>query len=236
MSTQTQPEKSAKSDLLKFQRFLNEQFMEVHLAESEQGGLKLESAKAADISNELGLRFRAGTTTWFIPLKHLLHISAKAEFEPIFLTHDWISGFNHFRGEVYTVLDVSRYMGDERKLVSQNTRLVMLRDTEKAKVALLVDNVDLSHAADFTLLYRMTPDGKSWKVHEEIAQVEEFLDRNSLSELESNIFKNVAQNKRFDENVAIMPLVRDWFMDGYKPVLVLDTDAMLTDLANRSPF
>ena len=236
MTLEVQPEQSSKSNLLKFQQFLNDQFMEIYRAEIEQGGLQLDVAKVADISNELGLKFKSAEATWFIPLKHLLHISAKAEFEPTYLTHDWIRGFNHFRGEVYTVVDVSRYMGGERKEISLNTRLVMLRNINKAKVALLIDNIDLSHAADFTLLYRFSTDKTEWNLHEDVSSVEDFLDRKVLSKLEANIIENISARKEKYENLPLMPVVGDLFMDGYKPVFVLNTEAMLEDMSNRSPF
>lgn len=236
MTPEVQPEQSSKSDLLKFQQFLNDQFMEIYRTEVEQGGLQLDVAKVTDISNELGLRFKSAEATWFIPLKHLLHISSKAEFEPTYLTHDWIRGFNHFRGEVYTVVDLSRYMGGERKEISLNTRLVMLRNTNKAKVALLVDNIDLSHAADFTLLYRFSTDENKWNINEDAANVEDFLNRKMLSKLETNIIENILVGKKKDENLLLMPMVSDLFVDGYKPVFVLNTEAMLEDMSNRSPF
>lgn len=238
--------KRKKVNLLEFQKALNEQFFEV---KQQQNNI------SAEDSNEmLGVTVPFKSFNFFIPLKDLKTIAMENNFESVDFTKPWISGFNHERGDVYTILSFNKIANllinnvedknfEEKKMSS---RVIYLQDYLDVKSAFLVDDLKLEYTVEFTKFFNFSKneDKVFWELSEEI-DFDLFLNPKFVKPEEMDLLKkmkevnsNTNSLSLKEEQKNILYFIKDVYLDGMgqKPIFVLDVQAITKYLISLNPY
>lgn len=157
-----------KFDLLNFQKSLNEQFLNIF--ESKKLGNLSELTEG---TSKLGLIEEINKLNFFIPLKELKNISMTNTFEEINLLDSWICGFNQIRGEVFTILDLTKiillFLNKEietnLKKMSGENRIIYLKKYNETSVGLIINTLALEYTAEYTRIIKINKTEKiSWEL------------------------------------------------------------------------
>jgi purine-binding chemotaxis protein CheW len=74
------------------------------------------------------------------PIGEVVETLAVRPITPVFLTPDWVAGIMNLRGDVVAVLDLARLLGMPSGLVTDDSRIVLVRHQER-RAGLLVDGL-----------------------------------------------------------------------------------------------
>lgn len=235
-----------KVDLLSFQKNLNEQFIEIF--EAKKRG-SVESVKSV----ELGLQLEAVNFKFFISLKDLQNISMNNTYEESKLLASWICGFNQIRGEVFTIMDFKKTINyllnkiddQQYRKIGIDNRIIYLKEYSEEKIGLIIDNVELAYAPEFTQLFKHNQSDKNryWKLNEDL-DFESFVKKENMLKEEFEILTQLL-SKKIDadysnelEKDIFFYLIHDIYLDvlGKRPIFVLDVQNLTKVLINISPL
>ncbi|MDR2711115.1 MAG: chemotaxis protein CheW [Burkholderiales bacterium] len=88
------------------------------------------------------LGFAAGEGRWLCRLQQTEEVLVSPPITPVPLTQPWFLGLTNVRGNLYSVIDFSLFLGKAPALPGADTRLVLLsRSTGATNAALLVQRV-----------------------------------------------------------------------------------------------
>jgi hypothetical protein len=246
-----------KIDLLKFQKSLNEQFLEI----LEQKN----SENSENITNQdsLGLSASFRDLKLFISLTDLQSIATRLSYENSIRTKSWILGFNQEHGQIYTIFNMEKILNlllndkTDFELVNLkiNSNILYLQSFNEENYGVLLDEFDLDYTAEFTMLYDFNINQEefySWNISEGV-DFNVFLKKENMSELEwglvnkINSFSNMKsefklgvypQYNKEDKYLLLAMMVKRVYLDafGKKPVFVLNVENLTKFLINVSPF
>jgi hypothetical protein len=248
--------KVKRTDLLKFQKSLNEQFLEIlsqkQTTSGEQGS-----------EDTLGLSSFFRELNLFISLKELQSIATKVNYENTVRTKSWILGFNQDHGRIYTIFNLNKVFSMliddqtdfEVPSLSMNSNIVYLRNNIEENFGVLLEDFKLEYTADFSLVFDYKVDEENyinWNLVEGM-DFDNFIKKENMSEAEckliskiNEIIKNKQKYKhgtypQYDSNdkynlLALM--VSKVYLDsfGQKPLFVLNVRNLTKFLINVSPF
>jgi hypothetical protein len=155
--------KVKRTDLLKFQKSLNEQFLEIlsqkQTTSGEQGS-----------EDTLGLSSFFRELNLFISLKELQSIATKVNYENTVRTKSWILGFNQDHGRIYTIFNLNKVFSMliddqtdfEVPSLSMNSNIVYLRNNIEENFGVLLEDFKLEYTADFSLVFDYKVDEKNY--------------------------------------------------------------------------
>ncbi len=69
------------------------------------------AATRAALASRLG--FQVGADNWFVPLHQVNEVIPSPQILPVPRTHSWFRGVANVRGNLYTILDFSAFVGGE---------------------------------------------------------------------------------------------------------------------------
>lgn len=101
------------------------------LQSSLEGGAGAASKLGVQVGNEL----------WLIDLQDVSEVVAVPELCHVPLTHHWYRGIANVRGTLYSVVDLSLFMGNEPTMLSASSRLLLVNGKFIASSALLVNKM-----------------------------------------------------------------------------------------------
>ena len=247
-----------KVDLLGFQRSLNEQFLQIF--ESKKLGA---TNSIVDSASRLGLLDSVGDFKFFLPLKELKNISMTNNFEEINLAKSWVCGFNQIRGEIFTILDLSKVIEliyanksdyQSRKVVDEN-RIVYLKKYTEDSVGLVINQLLLEYSAEYTPIFKLVENENNltWELAEDI-EFDSFVQEANMSKDEFKLISKINEfvknksslskeelnnhvNGVFNENV-FYSLIGDVYLDnmGKRPIFTLSIENLTKALVNVSTF
>jgi hypothetical protein len=248
--------KVKRTDLLKFQKSLNEQFLEIlsqkQTTSGEQGS-----------EDTLGLSSFFRELNLFISLKELQSIATKVNYENTVRTKSWILGFNQDHGRIYTIFNLNKVFSMliddqtdfEVPSLSMNSNIVYLRNNIEENFGVLLEDFKLEYTADFSLVFDYKVDEENyinWNLVEGM-DFDNFIKKENMSEAEWKLISKIneiSKNKQkykhgtypqYDSNdkynlLALM--VSKVYLDsfGQKPLFVLNVRNLTKFLINVSPF
>lgn len=242
-----------KTDLLKFQKSLNDQFMAIF----EEKGV---TTTNEGFSDTLGLTVSHNELNLFLPFNDLHTIASHVRYESSIKLKSWVLGFNHEHGNLYSVYNFEKLLefilnnkSDFDDFTTNiNSNLIYLKDEGNSFNALMVNEFKLDYTAEFTLVIdRTKQDSESNFFVPEGIDLDYFLTKNNMSELEWDIVESIKKyikNNQFISHEmppkidgSINPFiyfVSKVYLDSYgqKPIFILDTKLLLKLLSNESPF
>lgn len=242
-----------KTDLLKFQQSLNEQFMSIFNTKDELNISGLSS-------DTLGLVVVYREIMIFIPLNDLQNIGSQIKIENSIKTHSWIQGFNHEHGSLFTILNFYKCLDliffnkkdfDLSNITVNSNILYIKQDTEDS-YALFVEDYKLEYTAEFTPIIERVVSDNTYKflVNEDI-DLEVFLNKKFMSNFEwetVECFNKLVKsgesiNNDFRPNLdgninAFTHFIKKIYLDqqGQRPIFVIDPINLHNFLANITPF
>ena len=86
-----------------------------------------------------GFTFNVGELSLAVPFVGEFEIIPEQELSPIPLAKSWVRGMTNIRGEIYTVIDFSSFIGLPKTIITKRCNFFLLPDT-KLKSALLIDS------------------------------------------------------------------------------------------------
>lgn len=230
----------AKIDLVEFQKQLNEQFLEIDSISLDAVSFSNEVIED-NYNNELGIIYDTDNFKFFFSLKNFKHISVSANFEPVFFTKRWLLGFIHFRGAVYSVVDLYNILNDQKsRKVNKSDSLLFFKTLDNTRVAIANNNVSLEHAGEYTPIFSLNEAKDGWVKNEEIEDVFMYLREKNMSAREYEVIKEMVSGaKRFDnEKFTFFKFIKDVYVDAYgkRPIFVLDAIEVLKHINDAVPF
>ncbi len=97
-----------------------------------------EAETEEDVWRALSIEARALPVV--LPISDVAELAVCENITPVPLTQPWVRGLTNVRGQLYTVVDLSVFLGGPETRLSRDARIVMLGDTSLG-VCLLVTNV-----------------------------------------------------------------------------------------------
>lgn len=255
VSIKEENKKVKRTDLLKFQKSLNEQFLEIlsqKHASGEQGS-----------EDTLGLSSFFRELNLFISLKELQSIATKVNYENTVRTKSWILGFNQDHGRIYTIFNLNKVFSMliddqtdfEVPSLSMNSNIVYLRNNMEENFGLLLEDFKLEYTADFSLIFDYKLDEENninWNLASGV-DFDTFIKKENMSEAEwkliskiHEISKNKQEHKHGtypqydskDKYGLLALMISKVYLDsfGQKPMFVLNVRNLTKFLINVSPF
>lgn len=255
-SIKQENKKVKRTDLLKFQKSLNEQFLEIlsqkQTTSGEQGS-----------EDTLGLSSFFRELNLFISLKELQSIATKVNYENTVRTKSWILGFNQDHGRIYTIFNLNKVFSMliddqtdfEVPSLSMNSNIVYLRNNIEENFGVLLEDFKLEYTADFSLIFDYKLDEENcinWNLASGV-DFDSFIKKENMSEAEWKLISKIneiSKNKQkykygnypqYDSNdkynlLALM--ISKVYLDsfGQKPLFVLNVRNLTKFLINVSPF
>lgn len=244
-----------KTDLLKFQKSLNDQFMTIF--EDKSSAYSQEG-----FVDTLGLSVSHKEMVLFLPFNDLHTIAAHLRYESSIKTKSWILGFNHEHGNLYTVFNLNKALelivnnssDFESFTANVNSNIIYLKEEENSYNALLVDEFKLDYTAEFTLIIDSIVDKENDSFNFTIPEgidLSFFLNKDNMSSVEWGIcehFKKLIQdNTKFNTNIppqidgTLNPLsyiISKVYLDSYgqRPIFVINATLLMKLLSSISPF
>lgn len=256
VSIKEENKKIKRTDLLKFQKSLNEQFLEIlsqkDTASGEQGS-----------EDTLGLSSFFRELNLFISLKELQSIATKVNYENTVRTKSWILGFNQDHGRIYTIFNLNKVFSMliddqtdfEVPSLSMNSNIVYLRNNMEENFGLLLEDFKLEYTADFSLIFDYKVDEENnmnWNLASGV-DFDTFIKKENMSEAEWKLISKIHEiSKKKQENkhgnypqynskdkyglLALM--ISKVYLDsfGQKPMFFLNVRNLTKFLINVSPF
>ena len=126
-------------------------------------------------ASKLGVQ--VGQEHWLIDLQDVSEVVAVPDMCHVPLTHHWFRGIANVRGSLYSVIDLSLFMGNEPTMLNASCRLMLVNARYVSKASLLVTKMlGLRNVEQFTpaekagdapvwlsAAYR-DAEGRQWKV------------------------------------------------------------------------
>lgn len=245
-----------KTDLLKFQKSLNEQFSEI-ASEKIQGG-----GESVDDPETLGLSSYFGDLYFFLLLQDLQSIATKLNYENSVRTKSWILGFNQDHGNIYTIFNMEKVFNllienrtdFEIPHLNMNSNIIYLKKPHEENYGLLMDNFKLDYTAQFRLLFNLKNNNGEifWETSDNI-DFDSLVTKEQMSEIEWELLTRIyklAQSKQIfefgifpqynksDKYLLLSLMVKKVYLDpvSQKPVFVLNVQNLTKFLINVSPF
>jgi twitching motility protein PilI len=122
------------------------------------------------------LAVRVGTENWLVDLADAGEIIPVPRITPVPLTRSWFKGIANIRGNLYSVVDFSAFLGGAESTVTDQSRLLLISDRFRTGAALLIDrSLGLRNAAqlrghsngnagkEWVKAEVIDPEGGSWK-------------------------------------------------------------------------
>jgi len=102
------------------------------------------SARLADLSNlrlvsKLGIE--VGGNRWLVDLTDAGEVIPVPAIAPVPLTKPWYTGVANVRGNLYSIIDFSMFIGAAPAIRSERSRLVLISDKYRVGCALLIDAI-----------------------------------------------------------------------------------------------
>jgi hypothetical protein len=248
--------KTKRRDLLKFQKSLNEQFLEIlsqkHTSSGEQGS-----------EDTLGLSSSFRELNLFVSLKELQSIATKINYENTVRTKSWILGFNQDHGRIYTIFNLNKVFSMlidnqtdfEIPSLSMNSNIVYLRSNAEENFGVLLEDFKLEYTAEFSLIFDHKIDDENcinWNLAEGV-EFDTFIKKENMSEAEWQLINKInefSQKKKKNEygtypqydakdKYGLLSLmVGKVYLDsfGKRPMFVLNVKNLTKFLVNVSPF
>ncbi len=246
-----------KTDLLKFQKSLNEQFMNI-LEEKNS-----ENSDGSSGQDSLGLNASFRDLNLFISLMDLNAIATKLTYENSIRTKSWILGFNQEHGQTYTIFNMEKTLNlllndkTDFELVNLkvNSNILYLKSFNEEHYGFLLDEFNLDYTAEFTLLYDFDTSEEnfySWNIGAGV-DLDMFLKKENMSELEWDLVNKIdsfsklkskfkfgvyPQYNKEDKMLLLAMMFKRVYLDGFgkKPIFVLNVENLTKFLINVSPF
>jgi twitching motility protein PilI len=98
---------------------------------------RLRAAQSSRVSSLLALQ--AGSEGWLVDLKEASEVVPVPPIAPVPLTHPWFKGVANIRGNLYSVVDFSAFLGGGPSVASEQARLLLIGERFRLGSALLVD-------------------------------------------------------------------------------------------------
>ena len=99
---------------------------------------RLQSAQAGvRAPSKLGLR--VGGEAWLVDLMEAGEVIPVPPIAPVPLAQPWFRGVANVRGNLYSVTDLSAFVGAKRVAISEQARLLLVAERFRAGAALLVE-------------------------------------------------------------------------------------------------
>ncbi len=137
---------------------------------------KLQSSLAGGGGTASKLGIQVGNDLWLVDLQDASEVVAVPELCSVPLTHHWYRGIANVRGSLYSVVDLSLFMGNEPTMLSASSRLLLVNGRFISNSALLVsrmlglrnlDQFQAEQSAEPHMPWQSGPyrdgDGKLWK-------------------------------------------------------------------------
>ena len=110
---------------------------------------RLKSAGAGRSISKLGLQ--VGNETWLVNLEEAGEIVPVPAITPVPLTRPWFRGIANIRGNLYSVVDFSAFLGREPVTPDEQSRLLLVGERFRLGAALLVNrSLGLRNPAQLT--------------------------------------------------------------------------------------
>lgn len=243
-----------KTDLLKFQKTLNEQFLEIF------------SQKNIDYDENntelLGLTSVFRESNMFISLKDLKSIATKLKYENSIRTKSWVFGFNQDHGNIYTIFNMPKVFDliidnktdFELPSLSINSNILYLNNYSEDYFGFLLNEFKLDYTADFTLFFSRKENEESfkWELADGI-DFELFFKKDGMSEADWELVNIIYQASQKKQNIkkGVFPnyepnnkyyllslMISKVYLESYgkKPIFMLDLENITRYLKNISPF
>lgn len=243
-----------KTNLLKFQQELNQQFLQIFYEK-----LQNQNQFDGDQIDFLGLVVNVKEMNFFIPLHDMRNIAIKNLYESSVQTKSWIEGFNQEYGDVYTLLNFEKIIDlilenktDYNKNNQSNLdRLVYLQTKDESNYGLILQDIKLEYTAEYTKIfeYKINNQNLSWNLVEDI-DFNSFIKKENMTIKEFEILNKI--NKKvttkeiinlenelnsYNENLFIS-MIENVYLDslGKKPIFIINIDNLIKYLNNTTPF
>jgi twitching motility protein PilI len=134
---------------------------------------RLRSQEGVAVASKLGLQ--AGNEAWLVDLSEAGEVLPVPPISELPLTRPWFKGLANIRGNLYSVIDFSAFLGGTPVLVTPESRLLLIGDRFRLGAALLVDrslglrnstqlrSVAEGDAARWTRTEYEDTEGKRWR-------------------------------------------------------------------------
>ncbi len=245
---------SKKTDLLKFQKTLNDQFLEIFSQKDISYDL--------NNSESLGLTSNFREANIFISLKDLKAIATKLKYENSIRTKSWILGFNQDHGNIYTIFNLSKVLDllidnktdFEIPNLNINSNILYVNNYNEDYFGFLLNEFKLDYTADFTLIFSKLEENEEfeWQLSEGI-DFSMFLKKENMSETDWELVNIINQSSKSKQKIkeGVFPtynpndkfsllslMVAKVYLDSYgkKPIFMLDLENLTKYLKNISPF
>jgi twitching motility protein PilI len=98
---------------------------------------RLRAAQSSRISSLLALQ--AGAEGWLVDLKEASEVVPVPPIAPVPLTRPWFKGVANIRGNLFSVVDFSAFLGGAPGVLSEQARLLLIGERFRLGSALLID-------------------------------------------------------------------------------------------------
>jgi twitching motility protein PilI len=98
---------------------------------------RLRSAESGGFASKLGLQ--VGEQSWLVDLTDAGEVIPVPPIAAVPLTRPWFRGVANIRGNLYSVIDFSAFLGGKPATSGEQSRLVLVGDRLRIPAALLVD-------------------------------------------------------------------------------------------------
>lgn len=98
---------------------------------------RLRQADSARAASKLGVQ--AGDQNWLIDLAEAGEVLPAPPITPVPLTRAWFRGVANVRGNLYSVVDFSAFLGGAPASITDQSRLLLIGERYRTGAALLVD-------------------------------------------------------------------------------------------------
>ena len=135
---------------------------------------RLKSAETGRFSSKLGLQ--VGGAGWLVDLQEASEMIPVPAITPVPLTKPWFRGVSNIRGNLYTVVDLTAFVGGSATAPGDQARLLLVGERFRMATALLVErSLGLrnpeqfrqvgadAQAAAWTRKEYEDPEGRQWK-------------------------------------------------------------------------
>ena len=102
--------------------------------------LEAQNREAADASTWRALGLDVVGHKMVLPISDVIELAVCENITPVPLTQPWVRGLTNLRGQLYTVVDLSVFLGGEETRLSRDARIVLLAD-EGLNSCLLISGV-----------------------------------------------------------------------------------------------
>lgn len=235
-----------KIDLLKFQKNLNDQFLDIFNQKK--------NLSSTETSREnLGIIIEVESLVFFIELKDLRSIASKTNYETPIRTKSWLLGFNQEHGEVYTIFSLNKIISLIMNNISDynsettnlNSHIIYSKDFNKDEhYGFLINSIKLEDSNSFSVNLEL--ENNTWKVFSTT-------DNNSnFSIVEKNIFdvieKNIKETIEIKENSFInyetsnkyynlsLVINKVYLNDKNKPIFNLNLKNIVHFIKEQTPY